>query len=87
MSTFGQVPPDRLEGQQALRPRAEQEGMIVVILAGGKPNGEATNEPEPHLEGRVQPGDHDLAPPGPADSDRMPAIVALGKVSSSPPAG
>src|ERR1700722_10445441 len=64
-------PPDRLEGQQALPPRAEQEGLIGVILAGGKPDGEAADEPEPHLEGRVQPDSHDLAPYGRAGGDRM----------------
>src|ERR1700678_3375111 len=64
-------PPDRLEGQAALRPRAEQEGLIGVILAGGKPDGEAADEPEPHLEGRVQPDSHDLGPYGRAGGDRM----------------
>jgi hypothetical protein len=85
VSTLRQAPPDRFEGQQALGPRAEQEGMITVVLAGGKPDGQATDEPELHLEGRVQPGDHDLAPQGPAVGDRIPDIVAPAGAPSSPP--
>jgi hypothetical protein len=53
VSTLREAPPDWFEGQQALRPRAEQESLIAVVVAGGKPDGQATDKPEPHLEGRV----------------------------------
>src|ERR1700689_2309808 len=89
VSMFRELPPDRLKGQQALGPRAEQERVItaVVVLADGKPDGETTDEPEPHLEGRVQPGGHDRAPRGSAAGDRIPDIVATADVRSNPPGG
>ncbi len=34
VSTVREAPPDRFEGQQALGPRAEQEGMITLVFAG-----------------------------------------------------
>jgi len=61
--------------------------MIGVVPVGRKPDGEATDEPEPHLEGRVQPGGHDLAPHGPAVGDRILPIVATAGVRSSPLGG
>ena len=54
----GQPRPDRHEGQQTLRPRAEQQGVLAAVLAPGVPDGQPVDDPELHLEGRVQPGGH-----------------------------
>jgi hypothetical protein len=62
MRTVGQPRPRRLEGEQALRPRAQQKGVIVSVLALGEADGQPVDRPEPRLDGRVRPRAHDVAP-------------------------
>jgi len=38
--------------------------VIAAVLTAGKPDCQSVDDPELHLEGCVQPGGHDLAPPG-----------------------
>jgi hypothetical protein len=53
--------PHRLEGEQAFRPRAQQQGVIVAVLALREADRQPVDDPELHLDGRVQPGGHDAA--------------------------
>jgi hypothetical protein len=53
---LGEPRPHRLERQQALRPRTQQQGVIVTVPALGKPDRQPVNDPELHLDWGVQPG-------------------------------
>ena len=57
MGVFGQPRPGRFEGEQALRPRAQQQRVIVPALALGEADGQPIDSPKLHL-GYVQPGGH-----------------------------
>src|SRR5579883_3233773 len=46
VGVFGQSRPDRLEREQALRPGAQQEGVIVAIRAFGEANRQSVDGPE-----------------------------------------
>src|SRR6266403_5772298 len=46
MGVLGEARPGRLEGEQALRPRTEQQGVIVSILALGGADGQPVDGPE-----------------------------------------
>ena len=58
MGLLGELPPDRLEGQQRLRPRTEQQCVVVVAPALGEPDRQAVDDTEPDLERGVEPGGH-----------------------------
>src|ERR1700737_1257532 len=49
MGVLGQPRPDRLEGEQALRPRTEQQGVIVAVLAFGEADGQPVDGSGPRL--------------------------------------
>jgi hypothetical protein len=89
VGALGEPQPRRLEREQALRPRAEQQGVIVTVAALGEPGGQPVDDPEPHLDRFVQPGSHDAAPhcrlPD-ALGDCTPAIVRPAGPRSYPPA-
>src|ERR1700751_4578775 len=57
MCVHGQPFPRRLEGEQALRPRTEQQGVVVSVLALGKADGQSINGPELRLDA-VEPTAH-----------------------------
>jgi len=83
MGVLGEPRPHRLEHEQALRPRAEQQGLLAAVLAESEPDRQPVDDPEPYLEGRVQPGGHGTAPPSRAHrrlrpSDCHLATAALG---------
>ena len=59
---LGQPCPYRLEGEQAFWPRAQQQGVIVAVLALGEADRQPVDDPELHLDGRVQPRGHAAAP-------------------------
>src|SRR5580692_11251613 len=69
---LGEPRPHRLERQQALWPRAQQQGVIVTVLALGEADRQPVDDPELHLDRRVQPGGH-------------PAMVRPGAPRSYPP--
>ena len=58
MRVFGEPQPGRLEGEQALRPRAQQQRVIVPVLALGETDGQPVDGSELRLDGAVQPGAH-----------------------------
>ena len=62
MRVFGESRPHRLEREQALRPRAQQEGVIVPVLALGEADGQPVDRPELHLDGCVRPFAHVCGP-------------------------
>jgi hypothetical protein len=62
MGVLGQPRPGRLEGEQAFWPWAQQQGVIVAVLALGVADGEPVDGPELRLDGGVQPGGHGLPP-------------------------
>jgi len=80
--------PHRLEGEQAFRPRAQQQGVIVAVLALREADRQPVDDPELHLDGRVQPGGHDAAPSRcvVVIRDCIPAIVMPTGPHSYPPA-
>jgi hypothetical protein len=88
MGAFGQPRPHRLEGEQAFRPRAQQQGVIVAVLALREADRQPVDDPELHLDGRVQPGGHDAAPSRcvVVIRDCIPAIVMPTGPHSYPPA-
>ena len=49
MRVFGESQPGRLEGEQALRPRAQQQGVIVPVLALGVADRQPVDRPEPRV--------------------------------------
>ncbi len=55
---FGEAEPRRLEGVQAFRPRAQQERVIVAVLALGGADGQPVDDPVLRLDGTVQPCVH-----------------------------
>src|ERR1700730_2360598 len=62
MYVHGQPLPRRLEGEQAFRPRTEQQGVVVSVLALGKADGQSIDSPELRLDA-VEPSAHrDLHP-------------------------
>jgi hypothetical protein len=62
MGTCGQPRPHGLERQQAFRPRAQQQGVILAVPAFGEPDRQPVDDPELGLDGCVQPAGHDVAP-------------------------
>ncbi|HJY93865.1 MAG TPA: hypothetical protein VJ371_02875 [Streptosporangiaceae bacterium] len=62
MGMFGQPLPYRHEGQQAFRPRAQQQGVILAVPAFGEPDRQTVDDPELGLDRCVQPVGHDPAP-------------------------
>ncbi len=62
MGVFGEPDPGRVEREQALRPRAQQQGVIVAVLALGETDGQPVDRPELRLDGGVQPGGHGCRP-------------------------
>ena len=53
MGVLGESRPGRFEREQALRPRAQQEGVIVPVLALGEADGQPVDRPELRLDGCV----------------------------------
>jgi hypothetical protein len=63
MGVFGEPRPGRFEGEQALRPWAQQQGVIAaLVLALDEADGESVDGAELRLDGGVQPGGHGVAP-------------------------
>ena len=62
MRPLGEPGPGRLEREQALRPRAQQEGVVVALPALGETDRQPVDCPELRLDGTVQPGAHGVAP-------------------------
>ena len=83
---LGQPRPHRLEGEQAFWPWAEHQRVIVAVLALGEADGQPVDDPEPHLDGCVQPGRHDAAPHRSRFRCLLPASVTPGGPRSYPPA-
>src|SRR5271168_1484220 len=61
MGVLGQPRPDRLEGEQALRPRTEQQGVVVAVLAFGEVDGQPVDGSEPRLRA-VEPDAQGVTP-------------------------
>ncbi len=62
MGVLGQTRPRRLEREQALRPRAQQESVIIPLLAFGEADRQPVDGPELRLHGRVRPDAQRTAP-------------------------
>jgi hypothetical protein len=62
MGMLGEPRPHLLEREQAFRPRAEQQSVIVVILALGEPDCQPVDDPELQQERCVQPDRQPVAP-------------------------
>src|ERR1700692_1046719 len=60
MCVHGQPLPRRLEGEQALRPRTEQQGVVLSVLALGKADGQSIDGPELRLDA-VEPSAHAIS--------------------------
>src|SRR6266568_2903626 len=85
MGVLSELPPRRFEGQQALRPRAEQEGaLIAMVLAYGEPDCQPVDDPESHFERCVHPGGHAALLIACAGGC-IPVIVTKAGPGSSPP--
>jgi len=59
---FGQSRPHRLEGEQALGPRVQQEGVVAPILALGEADRQSVDGAELRLDRLVHCCGHGLAP-------------------------
>src|SRR3984893_11679732 len=60
MCVHGQPLPCRLEGEQALPPRTEQQGVVVWVLALGEADGQSIDGPELWLDA-VEPSAHEIS--------------------------
>ena len=58
MRVLGEPQPGRLEREQTLRPWAQQQGVIVAILALREADRQPVDRPELCLDGAVQPVAH-----------------------------
>ena len=86
---FGESRPDRLEGEQALRPGTQQQGVVAPGLALGEAHGQPVDRPESRLDGCVRPQHHGECDPGglrshpPVDSPGGSGAASRGRRASA----
>jgi hypothetical protein len=61
MRVLGEAVPHLVEGMNAFRPGAQQERVIVTLLALGEADPKAVDRPELRLDRCVQHGAHDIS--------------------------
>ena len=81
---FGEPRPYRLEGEQVLGPRAQQQGVIASLVALGISDRKPVDDPELQLDRCVEPGGHDLPPYGLCPARSVNASQRLSARSDGP---
>src|SRR6202011_2146579 len=86
MCVRGQPLPRRLEGEQALRPRTEQQGVVVSVLALGEADGQSIDGPELRLDA-VEPTAHGDLHRGCSSRNESATVPSVGRspLRSNPP--